>query len=1102
MSESPTTAGAVGDLAAQRFVQQSALVLLALGALVLAGWLFELELLKSVLPRAVTMKPNTAIAFVLFALALALRNREDLRAHTAGRGLAALIAAFGLLTLFQDLAGWDAAIDQAVLDDDDAARHTMNPGRMAPTTALAFALLGLGVTFASRSLLRTALSCATFLIGWVTLVGYLHDDSALLRPDPAASAMALHTAIGLLVAAGAVFCLAPRDGAIRFVLEEGFASRWFRQMLVVAFMLPLVASAFVQLGGGLGLWDAAGEPVAFALAMTIALVAACAVATVVIRRSESTRLEAVASLAESERRYRRTFDDASIGIAMLDANGRWLRANARLREILGYAEDELREMTYAETSPIEELEVDVRQWEMLRRGEISEYGTERRFLSKSGETVFGDVRLIREEEGDTHHLILVFQDITGRKLSEGTLRVYARALESIHTGVVICDAVHPDLPLLYTNAAFLAMTGYSSDEVIGRNCRFLNEKARDQAALETLRQALAKGEQCDVVLRNHKKDGTPFWNQLSIAPVFGDDGTLTNYIGLIVDATERFDAIVEREQLFERAESANRQKDRLVSVVSHDMRSPLNAIVAWLSVLEETSEDATVREAVEAIEQSVASQMRLIDDLLDASRMRKGQIEIDVVPMDLVEHVDRIATQLAPVAGDQELALCWERPTEALQVLADPDRVNQIVRNLVENAFKFTPAKGAVTLDVVGEDAFVRLDVMDTGAGIPRSELERVFEEFWQGERHASNGRSGLGLGLSIVQGLVERQDGSIEVDSAGLGLGTTFRVRLPRASRTGRAENTHAGRAGDTHAGRAGDTHAGRAGEGRPERAAAEGESPARVGDGGRTQDEAVHTHDEASVSNAARVDFGGARVVVVDDDEATVKAFATAFRRANAIVDVGRSAAEVTRLFEEHTPDLLVSDIGLPGRDGMELLQSLRALPGRKGQVPAIAVTGLVGAEARRRIHRAGFDCYTAKPVAPPRVIERAAQLLEYESEGAKWIHDLVVVGLVPSVSDQLIDALRAAGQSPRLVDPTRAQARLRERTQPDALFIAGAQPPGRALELANRLRAVHPPVILIAVCETDDDLDLSPFDRVLRTPIGAEALHRILRMSRGSK
>jgi PAS domain S-box-containing protein len=1005
-------------------VRLLACAILAVSATAIAGSRMGAEPLNGVLP-GLAPQLAWAVAFGGLGIALALASFEARAAVRAAQVVAALVAAGGLLGAFLE-----------------------NAGGLGPVSGLGFALLGSAILVAPRSASLSRL--LVLLVGAsaaLVAVGYLYGVPTLnLLP---VTRGVLVKALLLLAAGFGILFLRPESGLPAALLDRSEAGRELRRLFPAAVLLPLVLGWLVLAGEKAGWYDGTFETALFAVALALSLFGLASVSYTTLRRSGEERRRARAELAASEARYRRTFEQARVGIAHLAPDGRWLRANERLCEILGYDAAELLEKTYAEVSHLQDLEIDVKQWELLRRGEISDYGVERRFETKGGEIVHADVRLVREEDetGALRHLIVVLQDITGRKLSEGTLRVYERALAATQNGVVITDASQDDHPIAYANPAFLKITGYAQSEVIGRNCRLLNEKARKQAGLDDVRRAIAAGEACSVLLRNHRKDGEAFWNQLSIAPVEDQKGRLTHYVGVIVDATERVQALSEREELLasaqiarQEAESANRAKDRFLSVVSHELRSPLNAILAWTSMLrDESGEDAA--RMVDAIEASVHSQTRLVNDLLDASRIRTGSLEIEPARIDLDTVVRSAVKRLAPTASERGITLEIAAHGPAFAI-ADAERIEQVVRNLVDNALNFTPKGGHVAVALSEGDETWRLDVRDDGRGLTAAELPHVFDEFWQGDRKGgSSGGKGLGLGLLIVKHLVERHGGVVRVESEGENRGTSVRVELPKAGR--------------------------------------------------------ALTEAPAEGASAVAPDLTGVEVVVVDDDVATVDAIGAALSKAGAIPRLAKSVPEALLFLERGTPDVLVSDIGLPDRDGFDLIRAVRGLGEAHRSILAIAVTGLAEPEERRRIRRAGFDSYLSKPVGPDVVIDRIVKLRALEAATTPPTRRVLVLDADPAEADELVLLLRKMGHEAREARDAAEALREASRFEPQ-LILARASNALDAAALGERLAARGVRADLVGLVDDGAELSQQGFDLTWTKPLDPGALDRLLRFA----
>ncbi|WP_166397042.1 PAS domain S-box protein [Rubrobacter marinus] len=262
-----------------------------------------------------------------------------------------------------------------------------------------------------------------------------------------------------------------------------------------------------------------------------------------LREAESRRRyrEAEEALRASEERFRATFAQAAVGMAHVGVDGRWLRVNRRLCEILGYGEEELLGLSFQDITHPDDLDADLAQVEALLAGEIETYSMEKRYLRKEGSVVWVEltVSMVREPLGGPGYFVSVVEDVTKRKRADEALRLRDRAIAASSNGIVIADAKRPGLPLTYVNPAFEAITGYGADEALGRNCRFLQAGDRDQPGIGEMREAVRRGRYAQTVVRNYRKDGTPFYNEVSISPVYDDGGRLTAFVGVQNDITER-----------------------------------------------------------------------------------------------------------------------------------------------------------------------------------------------------------------------------------------------------------------------------------------------------------------------------------------------------------------------------------------------------------------------------------------------------------------------------------------------------------------------------------------------------------------------------------
>jgi signal transduction histidine kinase/CheY-like chemotaxis protein len=367
---------------------------------------------------------------------------------------------------------------------------------------------------------------------------------------------------------------------------------------------------------------------------------------------------------------------------------------------------------------------------------------------------------------------------------------------------------------------------------------------------------------------------------------------------------------VDNARLYREAQEANRAKDEFLANLSHELRTPMTAILGWAHLLHLGNLGAEdVRLGIETIRQSGMAQARLIDDLLDVSRIVSGKLQLHAAPIDLCEIVSAAVAAIHPAADAKRQRLELDCAVPRVASSGDAARLHQVFWNLLSNAVKFTPAGGSITVRVEQPDAdHATVTVTDSGEGIPAAFLPLIFERFRQAATGV-RGRSGLGLGLAICKDLVELHGGSVVAESAGANRGSTFSVTLP------------------------------------------------------------THARGQAAQAAPVGVDREGAplqsvRVLLVDDDAPTRTLLATALRNLGANVSAVESAAEAIAASSAFDPEVLITDIAMPGKDGIALLRVLR--DGR-ASLPAIAVTAYADAVSRERIFAAGFNGFVAKPLDP---------------------------------------------------------------------------------------------------------------------------------------
>ena len=383
------------------------------------------------------------------------------------------------------------------------------------------------------------------------------------------------------------------------------------------------------------------------------------------------------------------------------------------------------------------------------------------------------------------------------------------------------------------------------------------------------------------------------------------------------------------------AEAANRLKDEFLATVSHELRTPLNSILGWAQLMRiGTLDDEASTRALATIERNTKSLAQIIDDLLDVSRIISGKLRLDVAPIELEPVVAAALDTIRPAADAKNIQLQVSLDPSVGAISGDPNRLQQVVWNLLTNAIKFTPRGGHVEVRLEPVESSARITVTDSGEGISEDFLPYIFDRFRQADSTFTRSHSGLGLGLAIVRHLVEMHGGVVSAESQGRGKGATFAVSFPIAATRWSA--------------------------------LADPQQPT----------------DWRQPEPENSLDLAGLRIMIVDDELDARELLMAMLEQRGAEVIAVSSAAEALELLARASngslPDVLVSDIGMPGKDGFELISKVRALkPERGGAIPAIALTGYASAEDRTRVLSAGFQCHVAKPVEPSTLARVVAEL-----------------------------------------------------------------------------------------------------------------------------
>jgi two-component system CheB/CheR fusion protein len=608
-------------------------------------------------------------------------------------------------------------------------------------------------------------------------------------------------------------------------------------------------------------------------------------------------------------------------------DGAEAKASASLRRELREATRYLQEVTEQHEAATEELQAS--------NEEVLSANEELQSINEELETAKEELQASNEE------LETLNQELQGRNLQLERALEYANGIvETVRNPLLILNA---DLRVERANRSFFDYFRVTAQETVGRLVYELGEGQWDVPALrQMLDEHLRKAARVEDVEVDHEFQRIGRRMLIVNARRLHRDSGHESILLAFEDRTAARKTEIEREALLaleqkarQRAEEADRIKDEFMSTLSHELRGPLSAMVGWVQVLGTGGLDEATRERGRAaIERSAHAQTRLIEDLLDYSSVVAGKLTLSPKLMDLVPVAGAAIEAVRSAAEAKGIRLELSREVETALVHGDPDRMQQVLWNVLSNAVKFTPRGGRVEVRVRRVGDAIHIRVSDTGQGISPDFLPHVFERFRQQDGTSRRRHGGLGLGLAIVKELVELHGGTVHAESPGEDRGATFTVALPM--RTSFPETT--------------------------------GGAPVALE---RSGTERVWT-----VSDREALD--GVRLLVVEDDADSREMLVAVFERSGAVVTTAASAAEATEALRRATPDLLVCDIGLPDEDGLEFIRKLRALESEKGgRVPALALTAYAGPVHREKALAAGFDRQVSKPVVPADLVAQVALL-----------------------------------------------------------------------------------------------------------------------------
>ncbi len=655
-------------------------------------------------------------------------------------------------------------------------------------------------------------------------------------------------------------------------------------------------------------------------------------------RDITERAEAGRALEASEARYRRLFETAQDAILILEeATGKIIDANPFLMNLLGYSLDELigKELweigVFADKAESQAAMTELQEKGYIRYEDIP-------LETKDGKSV--EVEFVSNSYmvGDRKVIQCNIRDITDRKWAEEAARISTERFRFLAESMpLMIFTATPSGAIDYVNRELTAFTGLHSEDIYASGTWTFTHP--DEMAEHSLRwnHSIETGDTFQHECRLRRSDGVYRWHLTRASAMRDAEGNIVIWVGSSTDIDDRKSVEENLVRQYRESETLSRAKDEFLATSSHELRTPLTSILGWSELLVTGELDAdTQREALDSIRFSARAQSRLIDDMLDVSRLLTGKLELNSEMVDVGAALLLAIRAITPAAENKRIRIEKSFARDAARVYGDATRLQQVFWNLLSNSVKFTPEGGSIRIRLFSTESRVEVEVSDTGKGIGRDFLPRVFQSLSQEGGTSTRLHGGLGLGLSIVKQLVEMHGGTVRVESEGENRGSTFTVALPARGREKALPS-----------------------------------SPATI------------TEITDAPSPAKGTVIAGLRVLVVDDEPDVLKMIAITLRGAGASVSTATSAAQALEQLSNETFDVLVSDIAMPSEDGHSLARRIRARDDDSSRIPAIALTAYGGPLQQQLALSAGFDEYVKKPFAPQALIDAVAGVARRRSE-----------------------------------------------------------------------------------------------------------------------
>jgi PAS domain S-box-containing protein len=593
------------------------------------------------------------------------------------------------------------------------------------------------------------------------------------------------------------------------------------------------------------------------------------------------------------------------GIFVLDTEGHILSWNSGAQKLKGYAREDILGRHFSVFYPQEAVARGWPQEELRRARAYGRFEDEGWRVRKDGTQFWANVVItaLYDTKGELTGFAKITRDLTERRAHEQALRASEERFRLLVDRVrdYAIFMLDPNGVVQSWNAGAQAIKGYRADEVIGRHfSAFYTPQDLQAGKPEAELVAARRDGRVEDEGWRVRKDGSLFWANVVITAVHDAEGKLIGFAKVTRDMSER--------RRLQELEQSSRRMNEFLAMLAHELRNPLAPIRNAVTIMQlENLQSPVLRNCRDVIDRQLTHVTRLVDDLLDVGRLTTGKIKLRKELLRLSEVVARSVETARPVISARHHVLEVEQPVEPVYLHADSTRLSQVLQNLLVNAAKYTPDGGKVRLKVTQRDGFVDIAISDNGRGVAPENLERIFQLFMQAEAGlAAPVESGLGIGLTLARSLMEMHGGTIDAQSAGLGQGSTFTVRLAVAK-----------------------------------------ELP-----------------PDAAPDEPAEADSGGLRVLVIDDNRDSADSASDVLRLLGNQVETAYDGASSLELVHRFQPQMILLDLAMPGMDGFETRRQLQDA-GAAQDAFFVAMTGFGNVDDKRRTRTAGFDAHLTKPV-----------------------------------------------------------------------------------------------------------------------------------------